>query len=72
MLMIYEGKEEPIDNIDFDIVANEMEEEIENGDENTMAANEGDNDNKIGYNPSLYYGLNASIYDLYTLRYPVH
>ena len=27
MLMIYEGKEEPIDNIDIDIVDNEMEEE---------------------------------------------
>ena len=40
MLMIYEGKEEPIDKIDFDIVDNEMEEELENGDENTMVANE--------------------------------
>ena len=38
--MIYEGKEEPIDSIDFDIVANKMEEEVENGDENTMVANE--------------------------------
>ena len=27
MVMIYEGKVEPIDKIDFDIVANEMEEE---------------------------------------------
>ena len=27
MVMIYEGKEEPIDNIDIDIVDNEMEEE---------------------------------------------
>ena len=72
MLMIYEGKEEPIDNIDFDIVDNEIEEEIEDGDENTMVANEGDNDNKIDYNPPLYYGLIASLYDLYTLRYPVH
>ena len=26
-VMIYEGKEEPIDNIDIDIVDNEMEEE---------------------------------------------
>ena len=60
--MIYEGKEEPIDSIDFDIVANEMEEEVENENENTMVANEGDdNDNKIDYNPSLY--------DLYTHRY---
>ena len=40
MVMIYEGKEEPIYKIDFDIVANEMEEEVENGDENTMVANE--------------------------------
>ena len=68
MVMIYEGKEEPIDNIDFDIVANEMEEEVENGDENTMVANE---DNKIDYNSPLYYGLIASLYDLYTLRYPI-
>ena len=44
MLMIYEGKEEPIDSIDFDIVDNEMEEEVENGDENTMVANKGDED----------------------------
>ena len=66
--MIYEGKEEPIDNIDIDIVDNEMEEEIENGDENTMVANE---DNKIDYNSPLYYGLIASLYDLYTLRYPI-
>ena len=72
MLMIYEGKEEPIDNIDFDIVANEMEEEVENENENTMVANEGeDDDNKIDYNPPLYYGLIASLYDLYTLRYPI-
>ena len=40
MLMIYEGKVEPIDKIDFDIVANEMEEEVENENENTMVANE--------------------------------
>ena len=40
MLMIYEGKEEPIDSIDFDIVANEMEEEVEDENENTMVANE--------------------------------
>ena len=68
--MIYEGKEEPIDNIDIDIVDNEMEEEVknENGDENTMVANE---DNKIDYNSPLYYGLIASLYDLYTLRYPI-
>ena len=72
MLMIYEGKEEPIDKIDFDIVANEMEEEIENGDENIMVANEDeDDDDKIDYNPPLYYGLIASLYDLYTLRYPI-
>ena len=38
MFMIYEGKEEPIDKIDFDIVDNGMEEEVENGNENTMAA----------------------------------
>ena len=69
--MIYEGKEEPIDKIDFDIVNNEMEEEIENENENTMVANEGDDDNKINYNPPLYYGLIASLYDLYTLRYPI-
>ena len=68
MVMIYEGKEEPIDSIDFDIVDNEMEEELENGDENTMVANE---DNKIDYNSPLYYGLIASLYDLYTLRYPI-
>ena len=68
MVMIYEGKEEPIDNIDIDIVDNEMEEELENGDENTMVANE---DNKIDYNSPLYYGLIASLYDLYTLRYPI-
>ena len=62
--MIYEGKEEPIDKIDFDIVDNEMEEEVEVENENTMVANKGDdNDNKIDYNPSLY--------DLYTLRYPI-
>ena len=139
--MIYEGKVEPIDKIDFDIVDNEMEEELENGDENTMVANKGDedyetpeiiqerkreesrkkrealqlhcellprdkdheisvedylrvinvengsssyrkskrddpaddedDDNKIDYNPPLYYGLIASLYDLYTLRYPI-
>ena len=135
--MIYEGKEEPIDNIDFDIVINEMEEEVENENENTMVANEdedyetpekmkerkieeerkkrealqkqrdllqrdkeheisvedylsvinvencsssyrrsnkddpADDDNKIDYNPPLYYGLIASLYDLYTLRYPI-
>ena len=71
MVMIYEGKEEPIDNIDFDIVANEMEEEVENEDENTMVANEEDDDDKKNYNPPLYYGLIASLYDLYTLRYPI-
>ena len=65
--MIYEGKEEHIDSIDFDIVDNEMEEEVENENENTMVANE---DNKIDYNSPLYYGLIASLYDLYTLRYP--
>ena len=43
MLMIYEGKEVPVDKIDFDIVANEMEEEVENGDENTIVANEDEN-----------------------------
>ena len=32
-----------------------------------MVANE---DNKIDYNSPLYYGLIASLYDLYTLRYP--
>ena len=69
--MIYEGKEEPIDSIDFDIVDNEMEEKVENENENTMVANEGDDDNKIDYNPPLYYGLIASLYDLYTLRYPI-
>ena len=37
-----------------------------------MVANEGDNDNnKIDYNPPLYYGLIASLYCLYTLRYPI-
>ena len=40
MLMIYEGKEEPIDKIDFDTVDNGMEEEVENENENNMAANE--------------------------------
>ena len=40
MFMIYEGKEEPIDKIDFDIVDNGMEEEVENENENNMAANE--------------------------------
>ena len=130
MLMIYEGKEEPIDKIDFDIVDNGMEEEVENENENTMAANEDDidedyetpeatkerkkkealqqqrellqrdkdheisvedylrlingengsssykrskrddDDDKIDYNPPLYYGLIASLYVLYTLRYP--
>ena len=44
MVMIYEGKEEPIDNIDIDIVDNEMEEEVENGDENTIVANEEDDE----------------------------
>ena len=66
--MIYEGKEEPIYKIDFDIVDNEMEEKVENENENTMVANE---DNKIDYNSPLYYGLIASLYDLYTLRYPI-
>ena len=33
-----------------------------------MVANE---DNKIDYNSPLYYGLIASLYDLYTLRYPI-
>ena len=70
MLMIYEGKEEPIDKIDIDIVDNEMEEEVENENENTIAANEEEDDDKIDYNPPLYYGLIASLYDLYTLRYP--
>ena len=69
--MIYEGKEEPIDNIDFDIVANEMEEEVENENENIMVANEGEDVDKIDYNSPLYYGLIASLYDLYTLRYPI-
>ena len=68
MLMIYEGKEEPIDSIDFDIVDNEMEEKVEDENENIMVANE---DNKIDYNSPLYYGLIASLYDLYTLRYPI-
>ena len=40
LLMIYEGKEEPIDSIDFDIVDNEMEEKVENENENIMVANE--------------------------------
>ena len=71
MLMIYEGKVEPIDKIDFDIVANEMEEEVENENENTMVANEGEDDDKINYNPSIYYGLIASLYYLYTLKYPI-
>ena len=44
MVMIYEGKEEPIDKIDFDIVDNEMEEEVENENENTMVANEDEDD----------------------------
>ena len=72
MVMIYEGKEEPIYKIDFDIVDNEMEEKVENENENTMAANEEEDDdnNKIDYNPPLYYGLIASLYYLYTLRYP--
>ena len=46
MLMIYEGKEEPIDKIDFDIVDNGMEEEVENENENTMAANEDEDEDK--------------------------
>ena len=140
MLLIYEGKVEPINNINIDIVANEMEEEVENGDENIMIANEEeddetpeemkerkiegsrkkrealqqqrellqrdkeheisvedylsvinvenfsstyrrskiddpaddeDDDNKIDYNPPIYYGLIASLYDLYTLGYPI-
>ena len=71
MVMIYEGKEEPIDNIDFDIVANEMEEEVENENENIMVANEGEDVDKIDYNPPLYYGLIASLYCLYTLKYPI-
>ena len=36
-----------------------------------MAANEGEDDDKINYNPSIYYSLIASLYDLYTLRYPI-
>ena len=31
---------------------------------------EEEDDDEIDYNPPLYYGLNASLYDLYTLRYP--
>ena len=46
MFMIYEGKEEPIDKIDFDIVDNGMEEEVENGNENTMAAIEDKDEDK--------------------------
>ena len=46
MLMIYEGKEEPIDKIDFDIVDNGMEEEVENENENTMAANEDEDEDE--------------------------
>ena len=30
-----------------------------------------DDDNKIDYNPPLYYGLIASLYCLYTLKYPI-
>ena len=44
MFMIYEGKEEPIDKIDFDTVDNGMEEEVENENENTMAAIEDEDD----------------------------
>ena len=44
MLMIYKGKEEPIDKIDFDIVDNGMEEEVENENENNMAVIEEDKD----------------------------
>ena len=46
MFMIYEGKEEPIDKIDFDIVDNGMEEEVENENENTMAANEDEDEDE--------------------------
>ena len=46
MFMIYEGKEEPIDKIDFDTVDNGMEEEVENENENTMAANEDEDEDK--------------------------
>ena len=49
MLMIYEGKEEPIDSIDFDIVDNEMEEEVENEDENIMVANGDDDEDDEDY-----------------------
>ena len=47
--MIYEGKEERIDKIDFDIVANEMEEEVENEDENIMVANGDDDEDDEDY-----------------------
>ena len=30
-----------------------------------------EDDDKIDYNPPLYYGLIASLYYLYTLRYPI-
>ena len=44
MFMIYEGKEEPIDKIDFDIVDNGMEEEVVNENKNTMAVIEEEDD----------------------------
>ena len=46
MFIIYEGKEEPIDKIDFDIVDNGMEEEVENENENNMAANEDEDEDE--------------------------
>ena len=42
----------------------------ENGSSSYKRSKRDDDDDKIDYNPPLYYGLNASLYDLYTLRYP--
>ena len=43
----------------------------ENGSSSYKRSKRDDDDDKIDYNPPLYYGLIASLYYLYTLRYPI-
>ena len=42
----------------------------ENGSSSYKRSKRDDDDDKIDYNPPFYYDLIASLYDLYTLRYP--
>ena len=49
---------------------------VENGSSSYRRSNKDDPEDdedadEINYNPPLYYGLIASLYDLYTLRYPI-